>query len=412
MTPTQFQIQKAIREQVLLRVALIGPSGAGKTYSALTLAAGIGGPVCLLDTESGRGKIYADEFDYGYVELAEPRSPERYIEAIGAIAAQGIRTLIIDGMFHEWQYILNALDSLPDKNEFTRWGKLTPRHDKFLSTIQEAPMHIIACLRGKDKYELVEEGGKKKPKKLGVGPQFREGFEYDCHVAFILDVDGNTAIPVKDNTHFFEILNRRLTREDGQKLAKWVSGGVSPAARPAASAPPPAAPAANLERPTEIELKAWAKKLAAASDLFLLAGIWEDMAPRLKLCGQDTIQNFVGIKNARKIQLEEAAAQPPPAADAGTGIFDASGKVRDVIPPAAGASDGLTLDQRSSEGHYASFIRKAKQKAVLEGLAEAVEDERKGGKLTDDQARKLLGMIDERAAELKAAKRKPAAVAA
>src|SRR5690348_16532227 len=118
------ELKKAVREQIVLKLALIGPSGSGKTYSALTLARGMGLPALLIDTEKGRGKVYADEFDYYYHEMQPPYSPEAYIELIKAAEKTEAKVLIIDGMFHEWDFLLKVVDSMTQvKNEYARWGK-------------------------------------------------------------------------------------------------------------------------------------------------------------------------------------------------------------------------------------------------------------------------------------------------
>ena len=50
----------ATREHVPLLIGLMGPSGVGKTYSALRLATGIqtvtGGDIFVIDTETNRAK--------------------------------------------------------------------------------------------------------------------------------------------------------------------------------------------------------------------------------------------------------------------------------------------------------------------------------------------------------------------
>ena len=42
--------QKAERKKERLRLALCGPAGSGKTYSALLIAQGLGGKIALIDT--------------------------------------------------------------------------------------------------------------------------------------------------------------------------------------------------------------------------------------------------------------------------------------------------------------------------------------------------------------------------
>ena len=78
--------KKAKREQIWLKVLFAGASGSGKTYTALRVATGIakktGGKVAAIDTENGRIRYYANEFDFDDLQLEMPYSPEKYIEAI------------------------------------------------------------------------------------------------------------------------------------------------------------------------------------------------------------------------------------------------------------------------------------------------------------------------------------------
>ena len=67
---TQFNIKKAKREKIWTKVAIMGSSGSGKTYSALRLATGMleklkdlkmeqNGRILMINTEQKRGYYYA-----------------------------------------------------------------------------------------------------------------------------------------------------------------------------------------------------------------------------------------------------------------------------------------------------------------------------------------------------------------
>jgi hypothetical protein len=54
--------QKAEKSASYLRMALCGGPGAGKTWTSLALATGLGDHIALLDTEHGSARKYADAF--------------------------------------------------------------------------------------------------------------------------------------------------------------------------------------------------------------------------------------------------------------------------------------------------------------------------------------------------------------
>lgn len=63
-------------------MALWGPTGCGKTMSALRLARGIAGPngrIGVADTENRRAKFYARRFTFDHAEIREPYRPEKYV---------------------------------------------------------------------------------------------------------------------------------------------------------------------------------------------------------------------------------------------------------------------------------------------------------------------------------------------
>jgi hypothetical protein len=245
-------VKKAVREKVKIKVLLMSPSGAGKTYSALRLAQGMGGKTLLIDTEARRGLYYADKFDYDYVELKEvkrkdadfddyknllpkinePFAPENYIALIRYAVDEGYDNLIIDSLTHEWNAvggILDAKNKMAEyKNDFQKWAILTPRHNDFIYEILHSPINVIATVRGKDEYVLEEnENGKKTPKKIGLGAVQRDGMEFEYTATFMIDQETHIAIAQKDNTGLFDGSNRVLTEDDGAALVEWANSGES-----------------------------------------------------------------------------------------------------------------------------------------------------------------------------------------
>ena len=219
---------KAKKEKIWTKVLLGGSSGSGKTYSALRLATGLakkcGSGIAAIDTEAGRIRYYANEFDFSDMQLTEPFTPEKYIEAINEAVSSGFKVLIIDSISHEWNYCVDIHDKMPG-NSWTNWSKVTPRHDAFMEKILQAPIHIIATVRGTDEYVLEEKNGKQTPKKVGLGFKQRDGVEYNYTATFNIAQDTHIAEATKDNTHIFEGRYEVLTEKDGEALYDWANTG-------------------------------------------------------------------------------------------------------------------------------------------------------------------------------------------
>lgn len=202
----EFQIKKATKSESKLRLALIGASGSGKTYTSLQIARGLVslGKVCVIDTERGSASKYADKFDgFSVIEL-ESFEPSAYVQALEAAAKAGFELAIIDSLSHAWSGKGGALDQV-DKaakrsqsgNTFTAWRDVTPQHNQMIDAIVGASLHVIATMRAKTEYVMEDNGrGKMMPRKIGLAPVQRDGLEYEFDVVATMD-DSNTMIVSK-----------------------------------------------------------------------------------------------------------------------------------------------------------------------------------------------------------------------
>jgi len=234
-----FEIKKAKRELIWTKVALMSPSGGGKTYSSLRLATGMleelkklgleqNGRILMGNTEQKRGYYYANEFDYDIVDIEAPHHPERYVEFIEYAVEQNYPILIIDSSSHEWEGRQGCLELHQQAGgTFNSWAKVTPRHNKFIIAIADSPIHTIATMRSKDAYEIEKsDTGKINVKKIGVGAQQRSGFEFEFSLTFSIDQKTNLAEVQKDNTHLFENEGAVLLNEKhGKDIINWANSG-------------------------------------------------------------------------------------------------------------------------------------------------------------------------------------------
>ena len=229
--------QKAVKEQVKLRIALIGPSGGGKTYSALRFAKYLGGRVALIDSERNSATLYADIFDFDSCPLEPPYSAEKYIEAIKDAA--GYDVLIIDSWSHAWageggilDYVSEVTAASRSRNAYTEgWRKATPLHNRMVDTVLAFPGHIIVTMRVKTDYvmEKDERTGKTAPRKVGLAPVQREGMEYEFDI--VADIDHEHTMSITKTRLEALVEPNNVFRKPGKDftniVTEWANSGVA-----------------------------------------------------------------------------------------------------------------------------------------------------------------------------------------
>lgn len=249
------------REQNRLRLALCGPSGAGKTYTALVLAHALIGPqgrIALIDTEHGSASKYAgtqaDGHTWAWDHLSlEHYAPARYIDAIQAANDGSYDVLVIDSLSHAWAGTGGALDQVDhsrDANKFGAWRSVTPQHNALVEAILACRCHVIATMRSKTEYVLeADERGKQVPRKIGTKPIQRDGVEYEFDIVADLDHQhtmtvSKTRCPAVDGD-----IVHRPTGSWIEPVRRWLYDGAIPASRPVVTAPSRPAPEAVTTTP-------------------------------------------------------------------------------------------------------------------------------------------------------------------
>lgn len=235
--------QKVQRKSAKMRVALAGPSGAGKTLSALYLAYGVTkdwGKIALIDTEHGRGQFYGNRSDlevgeYLYQELTPPFTAERYI-AIAKEAQQAVGTggvVIIDSFSHAWEGeggVLDFKESIEQqagKNSFTAWNDAGKKQNMLINSLLSLDCHVIVTMRTKMAYTMEQnERGKTVPVKIGLAPVQRENTEYEFDL--VLNIARNHIAIVSKDTTFLDNWNGVIAPELGASLSDWLANGVEP----------------------------------------------------------------------------------------------------------------------------------------------------------------------------------------
>lgn len=235
--------QKVTREKSKLRLALAGPSGAGKTLSALLLAYGITNDwskIALIDTEHGRAKFYANRSDFGtgeflYQEMSAPYSPKKYISMVneGAEAVGEDGVVIVDSFSHCWDNEGGVLDiksqiaEQPKKNDYSAWAEAGKIQNNLVNSVLSANCHTIVTMRTKMAYAMEQnDKGKTVPVKIGLAPVQRENTEYEFDI--VLNIARNHIASTSKDTTFLDKWSGVITAELGKSLKEWLDEGVEP----------------------------------------------------------------------------------------------------------------------------------------------------------------------------------------
>jgi len=257
--------QKAVKSESKLRMAISGPSGSGKTYTSLAIGTGLanGGSIAVVDTEHGSASKYADIFTFDVANMHAPFHPDKFIAALHDAEQAGYAVIILDSISHAWSGTGGVLDIVDEAakrsksgNTYMAWKEGTPVQNQLVDAIVQSGIHVIATMRSKTEYVLVDTGnGKQAPRKMGMAPVQRDQFEYEFDVVLDMDVDNN-AIVTKTRC---PALTGKVFPKPGADVAdilrSWLAGAPAPKPaqrpQPAQTSQPTAPPTNGAQRPPE-----------------------------------------------------------------------------------------------------------------------------------------------------------------
>lgn len=226
------QFVRATKAQSKLRLAIFGPSGAGKTFSALRIAVGMGGGIAVIDTERGSASKYADRFAFDVLDLTA-HGVDKYVAAIDAAARAGYNVLIIDSLSHGWRELVEEVDRIAkakyNSNTWAAWREGNPKQLALVNAILNFPGHVIATMRSKTEWVIeTSDRGKAVPKRVGLSPEQGKGIEYEFDMMIEMSPE-HFGVVTKDRTGQFQ--DKALERpgeEFGRELLEWLSQGEVP----------------------------------------------------------------------------------------------------------------------------------------------------------------------------------------
>lgn len=243
-----YTFKPAAYEPQPLLLAVAGPTGSGKTMSALILARGLVGPqgrIFGIDTENGRmlryrHAHYNNRFVFDYCQISDPFSPENYLGAMKAAHKAGADVIVIDSGSHEWAGVGGCSDMQEadlermsggeawkaEKMSALAWKRPKREHKKMMAWTIQAPVHIIWCMRAEPKLKVITtvgDNGKKKTEYIDAGfqPICEKMFMYEMTASVMLsDTAPGVPIPIKVPDELRDIFatDSVITEAMGQRL--------------------------------------------------------------------------------------------------------------------------------------------------------------------------------------------------
>lgn len=192
--------EEATKAAAKARICLTGPAGAGKTYTALMLAFGLGESVAVIDTERGSASKYVGRNGWRFKTMAPTSfAPLSLVDHLGKASAAGFDVVVIDSLSHYWagtDGMLEQVDRRSGANKFASgWKVVGPEEKRMIDAILAYPGHVVVTLRVKTEYVLeTDDRGKQVPRRVGMKPVQRDGIEHEFDLVGDLDLSNTLTV--------------------------------------------------------------------------------------------------------------------------------------------------------------------------------------------------------------------------
>lgn len=213
-------------------IGIAGTSGSGKTYTALKIARGMvssASKIGFLDTEHGRGAMYDNILDGKFMigDLYPPFSPKRYADAIKEFQDHGVEVLVVDSVSHEWEGEGGCDDiAVNTTSKLANWKGAKSEHKKFMNALLHCDMHIIACIRAREKMDFKDTS---KPVSMGIQPVCEKNFMFELTASIMMSSEGKRQTALKLPSFLKEAFGNGsdyLGEATGKAIMDWVGTGV------------------------------------------------------------------------------------------------------------------------------------------------------------------------------------------
>lgn len=321
--------RKAKAEQAALKMGVYGPPGAGKTFTSLLLAEGLGKVtgkrVAYVDTERGTDfyckavpsrQAHPEAFDF---DALYTRSLTEVLQSVRGLDAKEYGVVVLDSITHLWEAAIQAYGGRQTSAgtiPMHAWGKIKKPYKDLMAALLSSPMHVIICGRQGTEYATDEET--EELKAVGVKMKAEGETAYEPHILIRMEAlkpkkSGEIAQIVayaeKDRTGV--LAGRTFINPTFDTLCKpllgLLGGTQAQVATTDETAMADAERIADDDRKREETsaalLKEWSAKIALAKTRKELTAIGKDITPQLK--AQMTVADVGTLREAYQTREKE-----------------------------------------------------------------------------------------------------------
>lgn len=366
-------VSDATRPKMSGRAMLSGPSGAGKTWTSLSMAARLAidedraDSILVIDTEKESALTYADVFKFRHLPWRPPYDPTELADVLAQLGNQ-YAVVTIDSFSHFWRGLGGTLDIADGK--FGGWKSARPVQERLVEAVLSMPCHVILCVRSKMDYLVTQNSsGKQEIAKVGLAPIQDETLVYEMNVALDIDLEHRITV-TKSRTPAVPVgrmYPAGMEAKAADDYAAWLAGGVPPASREEVDSVVSAFAAivdAELRKAIKAEfVQTFGMPASLTADKVVEAKAW--LAARVDGNDEVSLDEIAGaddeipdtdlVDQLEQDQIDDGVMIPPPGPDAagGDGGTDATPDAQETTSGEPGADPG-TVDH-DTPGGFRSF---------------------------------------------------------
>lgn len=189
--------RKAKAEQAAIKMGIYGPTGSGKTFTALLCAEGLAKVtdkrVAFIDTEHGTDfyalsvptrKIHPEAFDFDAIYT---RSITEMLDEVKKLDVGTYGVLVIDSISHVWDAAMGAYNGKKTSKggiPIGGWQDVKRPYKELMALLLSLPIHVFICGRQKNEFEENSEG---EMKKVGVAMRAEGETQYEPHIGIRME---------------------------------------------------------------------------------------------------------------------------------------------------------------------------------------------------------------------------------